>query len=294
MSSKLSFKRVGVFSQLHRPSIVSTLNNLLRYLEKKEVRVLLETTTAKLAKSFGGEAVFAKKMVKQSDLLITIGGDGSLLQAARIAILEDIPLVGINQGRVGFLTDISPTELSEKLDEIFSGQFKEEQRLGLSVTYRGGSPKKKAKQPCVAVNEILFASDHVARMVEYEIYIDEEFLCKQRSNGMLISTSTGSTAYAMSAGGPILQAGLNAMVLVPVCPHHLNNRPIIIDSDQKVTIQLNMTSKSDASIYGDSQLCFHVHRDMAVEVQTFSKPLRLIHPTDHNYFETLRRKLNWG
>ena len=218
-----------------------------------------------------------------------VGGDGTLLNAARNLIDFNVPILGINLGRLGFLVDISPDDLVQRLDDIFAGKYEEEHRILLNAVVHHKDGRTSESN---AFNDVVVHKWGVARMVETETYINGKLLSSMRADGLIVSTPTGSTAYALSGGGPILQPDLDAMVLVPICPHTMSFRPIVIDGESKIEIMVKDTAK--AQLTCDGQINFGLASGDKVLIQRKDQVVRLIHPCKHDHYEILRAKLRWG
>ena len=225
------------------------------------------------------------------DLVIAVGGDGTFLAAARAIVQYNIPLIGINLGRLGFLVDISPNELPAKLHHILLGHYSEEKRyLSRAKIVRD----EQVIHEETAVNEVSILRWVTPSMIEIVTKIDNVFLNSQRSDGLIISTPTGSTAYSLSAGGPILYPSLNALVLVPLNPHTLSNRPIVIHDTAEIEISFCQTKQINALV-----TCDHIEiPDVLISDKILIKkdplPIRILHPEGHDFFQILRNKLNWS
>jgi NAD+ kinase len=228
---------------------------------------------------------------EQADLAIVVGGDGYMLGAARVLSCFDIGVIGVNRGNLGFLTDLSPDELLEPLQEILQGKYRCEQRFIIEAeVYRHG----RLKSSNSAVNEAVLHAGKVASMIEFEVYIDGSFMFSQRSDGLIVSTPTGSTAYSMSAGGPILTPNLNALSLVPMFPHTLTSRPIVVDGNSEIKLVLANENYENLQVSCDGHVILSVMPGDEVIIRKSAYTLRLIHPLDHDYFNVLRSKLGWG
>jgi NAD+ kinase len=220
-----------------------------------------------------------------------VGGDGTFLSAARAIARFEKPLIGINLGRLGFLADISPTELPEKLHAILQGRFIEEKRYLLRTKIvRDGAVIHEE----TAVNEVAVHRWVTPSMIEIVTKIDNVFLNSQRSDGLIVSTPTGSTAYSLSGGGPILHPSLNALVLVPLNPHTLSNRPIVIDDSAEIEITFCQTKQINALVTCDQIEIPKVLISDKILIKKDPKPIRILHPEDHDFFQILRKKLNWS
>ncbi len=214
-----------------------------------------------------------------------------MLNAARSLAEHDVWLLGINLGRLGFLTDISRTDIKKYLDEIFAGEYQQEERFMLRATIIRNQEEILEEK---ALNDVVVHKWKIARLVEYNTYVDGAFVNTQRSDGLIVSTPTGSTAYALSGGGPILHPSLNAIVLVPICPHTLSNRPIAVSGGSRVEIELDKEQDTIAQLTCDGQTTLELRPGDRIIISRKNRPIRLIHPADHDYYTTLRTKLHWG
>jgi len=282
----LQFKTIGLIGKHEDPTPGETLLHLAGFLIDRNLEILLEDATAARFPEWGMATASLREIGKQCDLAIVVGGDGTLLHAARSLADYDVPLLGINLGRLGFLADISPKEMISALDRILSGRYEEEQRSLLHAEING--------QSCAAFNDVVIHKWNIARMIELETYIDGAFVDTQRSDGLIVSTPTGTTAYALSGGGPLLQPDLNATVLVPICPHTLSNRPIVVNGDSFIEVLVCDTTELDhVRITCDGQTCIPLS-DKKISIRRHRHPVRLIHPEGHDHFHILRAKLGWG
>ncbi len=287
----MKFNTIGVITKPNAELISQTLHSLCAYLKNKNCRVLLDEQIPDAVNSCKFEKVNREVIGEKCDLAIVVGGDGTILSAVRSLVHANVPLLGINVGRLGFLADISPDELEASLDEILNGFYREERRFLLEMqVYRKGKLIFEGD----AFNDVVVHIRDVARMIEIETRIDGEFVNYQRADGIVISTPTGSTAYALSAGGPILHATLDAITLVPVSPHTLSNRPIVIDADSHIEILICNTKEGIAQATCDGHLSTDVHVGDCIKVKRKADKITLLHPKQHNYFEILRAKLHWS
>ncbi len=227
---------------------------------------------------------------QQADLAVSVGGDGTLLTAARYMVDYEIPLVGINLGRLGFLADVTMDDLEQHLSGIFAGKYSVEKRFLLSgQIHQQGKPEKKHR----ALNDIILHSHESISMIEFEVYSDGELINQQRADGLIVATPTGSTAYSLSGGGPIMHPTLDALALVPICPHTLSNRPIVLPSDQLIEIRLSApNTQGRASFDGITRAVISTHD--SIKITRYPKAITLIHPSDYDYFHILRAKLKWS
>src|SRR3990167_4703780 len=243
------FKIIGIFGRVKNSKVAETLKALIHYLRSLNQVILVDAETATVLNDASIVCVSHCELSKRCNLLIVVGGDGSLLHATHTVINDEMPVLGINRGRLGFLTDITPKELT-KIKAILDGQFILEKRFLLTATVEH---QGKVLGQSDALNEVALIPDSVPHMNEFEIYIDDQFLCSQDSDGLIVATPTGSTAYALSGGGPILHPQLDAMVIVPMFPHTLSIRPIVIEGDKRVTIIISPQNTAPPRLTCDSQ-----------------------------------------
>lgn len=287
-----TFKRIALMGRYSTRSARKTLERLIEFLKTQSVEILIESETAEIVDSQQLPQIERSQLGEACDLIIVVGGDGSLLNAARAVADYDVPVIGINRGLLGFLTDISPDALETSLEEVLNGKFEEEKRFLLEASI---VTDKETHHIGDALNDVVLYAGEVARMIEFELYIDGDFVYSQRSDGLIIATPTGSTAYALSGGGPILHPSLEAMVLVPMFPHTLTSRPIVVNSSSTIEFRV-AKSKSEIhpGISCDGQQIVALSPGAKLMVKRKDKALRLIHPLDYDYYNTLRTKLEWG
>lgn len=286
------FKTVAIVAKPDGLGVAEPLKTLIRLLKSRGMTVRLDVRTAEFT-SEPVDAVLPRNpldsLIEGADLAIAVGGDGTMLGVARIVARHGVPLVGVNLGHLGFLTDISAEGMVESLNELLDGKFTEEKRILLEAEIlRQGQPVFRS----VALNDVVVSRGAMGTMIEFAVEVNEEFVYSARADGVIIATPTGSTAYALSSGGPILQPGLAAISLVPISPHTLSNRPIAISSDSEVRVKL--LRGQNARVNFDVQSYFDPATDDVVSVRAHPKPLRLLHPVGYSYFSMLRNKLHWN
>ena len=286
---KTSFKTVALIGKYKSPEIAEPLLKLARFLEERHVKVLLDRLTASHIGGCPYPVLRLEDLGQQADLAIVIGGDGTMLNIARTFAPYNVALVGINQGRLGFLTDISIDTMFETIGAILDGKFVAEDRMLLaSEIFSGGERVFEV----LAFNDVVISKGIKGSMMEFELRIDGQFIYSQRSDGLIVATPTGSTAYALSSGGPIVHPSLNLMTLVPVCPHTLSNRPIVIGSD--CTIEIIVHGADDPHAHFDSHSHFDLREGDRIVVRRYPHAISLLHPLGHSYYGMLREKLNWN
>ncbi len=285
---KTPIKRVGLFGKYGDRGGGEVLQRLCALLEARDLKIIVEAETATALKLTHATSCPLDRIGTDIDLAIVLGGDGTLLNVARALAVYRVPLIGINAGRLGFLADVSSDNMG-MIGDILDGRYQTEKRFLLSANIvRDGS----VILTRIAFNDVVVNKGDLARLIEFETYIDGQFVSGSRADGVIVATPTGSTAYAMSAGGPILHPTLAAIVLVPICPHTLSNRPIVVHSDSRVEIVL--VSDQSAHVTFDGQSNFGLRNTDRVCVRRSSVPVTLIHPLGRNHYEVLRQKLSWG
>lgn len=287
----MKFDTIGVITKPETESIQQPLQALLAFLNKQKCEVIIDEQIADNINIHNDEKASREEIGKRCDLAIVVGGDGTILNAVRSLVDTNVPLLGINVGRLGFLADISPDGLEESLEEILNGSYREEKRFLLEMqVFRDDKPIFSAN----AFNDVVVHIRDVARMIEFETRINNEFVNHQRADGIVISTPTGSTAYALSSGGPILHATLDAITLVPISPHTLSSRPLVVDADSQINVLICNTKEGIAQATCDGHLSVDVHVGDHIKVKKKQNMITLLHPKNHNYFDVLRAKLHWS
>ena len=285
------FQRIGIIGKFGDAVIANTLNELYRYLHNRGHSLIVDQQNADLINDYQVARTDINSLPQHCDLIIAVGGDGTFLTAARAAADYQIPLLGVNLGRLGFLTDISPEQLASHLEPILNGQFVAEQRPLLNTAIIRDD---QIIHQQTAVNEVVVHRWVTPSMLEIVTRIDGVYLNTQRSDGLIIATPTGSTAYALSAGGPILHPSLNALVLVPLNPHTLSNRPIVIDDQVDIEINFIQTKQIAALVTCDHLEIPEVRISDKIIVNKAKQSINILHPQHHDFFHILRSKLNWS
>jgi NAD+ kinase len=284
------FKHVGLIGKLADRNVTATLHALATQLEALHTSILLDAGIAGLFPDSDYPVVDRADLASRCDLAIVVGGDGTLLNAARSLAEHGVAVLGVNLGRLGFLVDVSPEDMTRQLELILGGEFIEEERTLLHATAtRNGTVLNESS----ALNDVIVHKQDIARMIELDTYIDGHFLNTNRSDGLIVATPTGSTAYALSGGGPILHPRLNAITLVPICPHTLSNRPIVLHDDSVIEIIIH-EGTLEATVSCDGQVSQPLRPGDHISVRKHDHRLRLLHPPGHDYFAVLRKKLRWS
>lgn len=291
------FKRIALVANIQLPEIVDTLKRLASFLEQADCAVSLESNTAKLMGNDKLPTFQCSDLNLELDLVIVVGGDGSMLSSSRSMVDYGVPLLGVNRGRLGFLTDILPDDMEEEVGRVLSGEYIISDRFLLEAAlYRIGKDGQEMKKvSCgIALNDVVLHPGKSVRMMEFDLYIDNQFVYSQRSDGLIVSTPTGSTAYALSGGGPIMHPNLDAIVLVPMNPHTLSSRPLAVGGNSEIEIRVASRDELDPMVTCDGQNDLQPEPGDVIRIHKKAQPLRLIHPVEHNFYETCRTKLGWG
>ncbi len=286
---KFPFQAVALIGKYQAPEIAGPLLRLAEFLSAKGLQVVIDELTNEYLKQSVYPAVSLPEIGGSVDLAIVLGGDGTMLNIIRMVAPCDVPLVGVNQGRLGFLTDLTLDNMLVTIAAMLEGKFVTEQRMLLAAQVMRDDTEVFQSLAC---NEVVVHRGNTSTLIEFEVRIDGEYLYNQRADGLIISTPTGSTAYALSAGGAILHPSLNLIQLVPVSPHILSNRPIVVKSES--ALEILMHCSHDVRVRLDSHTYFDLQAQDRVIVTRYPKPACLLHPEGHSYYNTLREKLLWN
>ena len=279
-------RTVGLVAKYEEPKAAEMVGWLVPWLKERKKRVLVEKGLFK----DGATPCTKKEMVKRADLIVVLGGDGTLLSVARLVERPKVPILGVNLGGLGFMTEVAVDELESVLERTLAGDFTVERRMTLEVRLESKRAKPKKFR---VLNDAVIAKGARSRIIDLEAYIGKEYLCTYRADGLIISTPTGSTAYSLAAGGPILYPSLGAIVLSPICPHTLTNRPIVVSS--KSTIRVMVRSGGNTVFLSpDGQQGVVLKDGDVVEARDYGVPVSLVKAPSRGYFEILRDKLKWG
>ncbi|MDH2925428.1 NAD+ kinase [Nicoletella semolina] len=282
------FNTIAIVGKPRHEIALETHLAVYNWLKDRKYQVLVEET---IAQQLHLLPTHLKHIGENADLVIVIGGDGNMLGIARQLAQYHVPLIGINRGNLGFLTDIAPKTTFEQLHNCLErGEFFIEERFLLDVQIERYGKMIDSNN---ALNEIVVHSSQIARMINFEVCIDGKFAFSQRSDGLIIATPTGSTAYSLSAGGPILTPNLNAIALVPMNPHSLSSRPLVVDGDSHISLRFAQSNQTNLVISCDSQQLLPFNVDDRIIVQKSPHKLKLLHLKDYNYFNVLGSKLGW-
>ncbi len=285
------FNTVGLIGKPNHEGASQTIRSLWSFLRSRGLKVIIEE---RLAREFAQPDILSMELVelgRAADLVIVVGGDGNMLGAARVLSRFDVPVLGVNRGNLGFLTDLIPDQFEQPLDAVLQGEYEIEDRFLLRAEVHRHDVMKSSN---TAMNEAILHPGKVAHMIEFELYIDGKFVYCQRSDGLIISTPTGSTAYSLSGGGPIVHPSLNAIVLLPMFPHSMSSRPLVVDADSEIVLQVLDINEDQLQMSCDGHVSLPVLPGDTLYVRKYQHPLHLLHPKDYNYYDVLRSKLGWA
>lgn len=285
------FSTIAIVGRPDHEGVIETVGKLLQFLQGRSLSVVIDDVTAELIGETTAEVFPRDEISSHCDLVIVVGGDGSMLSMAKFIVSEEIPVIGVNRGRLGFLTDVLPDELEEQLAQVLDGEYTVEKRFLLDVQLRRGEQLQAVGS---ALNDVVLHPGQAAQMIEFELFVDGRFVYSQESDGLIVATPTGSTAYALSAGGPIMHPDLNAVVLVPMYPHSLSSRPIVIGGDSEIRLLVSAKESLQPQLSCDGDVTHSVSAGDELLVRKKPTPLKLIHPPNYSYYQACRSKLGWG
>lgn len=288
------FNHIGLVTRPQTPHIQYSLNALIHFLQQQNIKLYIdeaitEEQLVELDYLAGCQIITKDEMGQQCDLVVVLGGDGTLLSVARKLAPYRVPLIGVNQGHLGFLTQVPREKIVQDIAGMLTGRYLPEERILLETdVQRDGESLFHS----LALNDMVLSRGGMGQMIEFEVFINGEFVYTQRSDGLIISTPTGSTAYSLAAGGPILQSTLRAFSLVPICPQSMTNRPIAVNDTCEIEVLI--TKSGDARVHFDGQAYIDIQSMDRIQVHRYRNTLRLLHPIEYQYYKTLRQKLHWG
>jgi NAD+ kinase len=286
------FKHVGFWGRLSDRNVSPTALRAIRHVKSRRVEVFAPPSAADIGGEIDGvEIVPEQQLADKVDVIVAVGGDGTMLHAARRVAGRGVPLVGINLGRLGFLTDILPEQMLDALDAILSGYHLAEDRRMLEAQIVGSAEEL---GPMAALNDVALQKRETGRILDFVTSVDGSYVNTHGGDGLIVATATGSTAYALSCGGPIIQPDLDALVMVPICPHTLSDRPLVLKASCTIEVKLQPEEKAPAQIACDGEFYGSLRVGETLRIRAAQETLTLLHPKDYNYYELLRSKLNWG
>ncbi len=288
-----SFATVAVVARREREDVVETVLAVESILHGLGVEVLIEDATAGFLADNGHKRQILPRLelAAASDLVVVVGGDGSLLGVAREIAHKRVPVVGVNRGGLGFLAGVSPDQLESQLTAILDGGYGSEDHFLLAARVM-----REGEEVAIstALNDVVVHPGSMAHMMEFAMWVDGRYVYDQRSDGVIVASPTGSTAYSLSAGGPIMHPSLDAIVIVPMFPHTLTSRPLVVRGDANIRIKVLKARKTAARVSWDSQVSQELEVSDEVHISKFSTPLKLLYPTGYDFFESCRSKLDWA
>ena len=289
---KKPFNIIAIIGKPRNHQAVQTHKELFHWLDSEGYQVLIDERLGEILEEIPKEHFTSLLDIgERADLAIVVGGDGNMLGAARVLSRFNISVIGVNRGNLGFLTDLDPENFCSALKNVLDGQYIEEKRFLLEAeVYRHGQRKSQN----AALNEAVLHPGKIAHMIEFEVYIDGTFAFSQRSDGLIVSTPTGSTAYSLSGGGPILSPGLNSISIVPMFPHTLSSRPLVVDGKSKIKLLVSPDNRGTQEVSCDGQISLPVSPGDEILIYQSPNVLKLIHPEDYSYYHVLRNKLGWS
>ena len=286
----MQISSVGLFGRYKDPDVSTTLDALRKHLENRDISVYIGDTTAD---NISGTRIedSGLPVAETIDLAVVVGGDGTMLHVARSLASYALPMIGTNLGRLGFLTDLSADRMYEGLDELLRGEFTVDERIMLQVQISNGRDNLNES---IALNDVTLSKGNTGRMIEFETHVNSEPVGRTRGDGVIISTPTGSTAYALSAGGPILHPLLPAIVFAPICPHTLGHRPMVLDDSSIIELEILDLAGADGNVFIDGLKQLAVSGNEIIRISRAETVTRMVRINSHNHFTALRSKLGWG
>lgn len=288
----ISFKNILFVLNTSDKNSVDSLKSILQKNFSHKISIkIFDSSLSNNITAIDQVKVINESEIHQCDLIISIGGDGTMLKSAKLSHIHQIPVTGINKGRLGFLTDINPSDANKTINDFISGKFITEDRLLIETIINKNGTQDSIG---IALNDVAIRRKETGRMMKVTTSIDGNYINQHEGDGFIVSTPTGSTAYSLSCGGPILKPDVEALILVPICPHSLNDRPMVIPSHSEILIEPILNSGEIAEIALDGDSNYEIKQGETIVINTIRKPIKLIHPEDYDYFDVLRSKLLWG
>ncbi|HUF72553.1 MAG TPA: NAD(+)/NADH kinase [Gammaproteobacteria bacterium] len=284
------FKRIGLWGRFSEGSLAEPARQLIKHLNERRIEVFASDGNGMLADAGKIRFLPEAELGGAIDLLVAIGGDGNLLRATRCVAGHSVPLIGVNRGRLGFLTDVKPEQMLAALDAVFDGDYLAEERLMLMATIKGKSGESDSLN---ALNDVVLQRDAYGQILDFVTTVDGHYVNKHGGDGLIVATPTGSTAYALSCGGPIIRPDVAALVMVPICPHTLSDRPLVIQSSSTIVVEVP-PGAGEAHVTCDGEKLGSLDETQQLEIAAANETVTLLHPKDYDYYELLRSKLNWG
>lgn len=301
---KSHFKRIGLMGRAGKKSITTTLNDILALLLHWGLDVIIDTSTANIEGiniNFNENDNYIKiiprsRMGEHCDLVIVVGGDGSILQAGSLLAGTGVPVLGVNRGRLGFLADVNPERLEAELSEIFIGEYHADERFLLKMQVLGHAHDGSVQifHESYALNDVVLHAGKSVHTIDFKLQIDDIDVYRQHADGLIVATPTGSTAYSLSAGGPIIHPSLDAICLAPMHPHTLSSRPIVVAGTSKIAIKIHKDNRTQPMVSSDGEASVPLDSDQTLLITKHDKSFTLLHPLDVDFYQACRTKLNWS
>lgn len=303
------FHRIGVMGRAGKASIVETLNELIRLLKMRQLSIVIDAQTAAIegilidGEHTDDSIIITPRhtMGEQCDLVIVVGGDGSMLQAVSVMAGTGVPVLGINRGRLGFLADINPDELTEKVRQVLDGQYWLVERFLLKLQIIQNTTNNNTDNALtqilhedIALNDIVLHAGKSVHTIDFKLKINNKDVYRQHADGLIVATPTGSTAYALSAGGPIIHPTLDAICLVPMHPHTLSDRPLVVAGSSQIMINIHKDNRTQPMVGADGKTSVPLENDQTLIIAKHDKTLLLLHPNSYSFYEACRTKLHWN
>ena len=289
-----AIRRIGVVVKPHHPDAFKTLCQLVAWLAARDITLVAdaEIDDARIAQETGCAIEIAPRaeLAASIDLMVVLGGDGTMIATARLVGDREIPVLGINYGHLGYLTEFRTEEMLAALEEIIAGNYRLDRRVMLDAELVRGDETLLRNR---ILNDAVISKSALARIIEIEARLNNRFVNSFRADGLIVSTPTGSTAYNLSAGGPIVYPSMNAVILTPICPHTLSNRPLVVPDDAEIELRL-LTPEEEVALTLDGQVGFDLAVNDRVLIRKSRTTFNLVQPSTRNYFDVLRDKLRWG
>ena len=285
------FKNIAIMANPDEAAALESVDSVVTHLNAAGVTVNVSYKLPVPAEPANHVEVSDADMAEHADLVIAVGGDGTVLYAGRQAAPHGVPVLGVNRGRLGFLADVRPDDIATALNAVLSGDFSSEDRMLLQAEIYSGD---KLASEGLAVNDVVIKRTEPARMLEYQTTVNGRYVNAHGGDGFVAATPTGSTAYALSVGGPIIEPGMDAIIMAPICPHTLADRPIVIPADSTVDVELLNNHGGMAGVSGDGVVIGELDIDDRLRITVANERIKLIHPPGYDYYEVLRSKLYWG
>lgn len=289
-----SIKRIGIVLKPHQPDALKTMCELTAWVDQRRITLVggpeIERAHIQQQTGCAVEEVATEQLAAKVDLILVLGGDGTMIATARLMGDTEVPVLGVNYGGLGYLAEFRIEELYEALESILAGNYRLDQRVMLDVKLLRGDEEVTRNR---VLNDVVINKSALARIIEIEAKLNQQFVNSFRADGLIVSTPTGSTAYNLSAGGPVIFPSMNAVVITPICPFTLSNRPIVVPDDAAIELLLK-TEQEDVALTLDGQVGFDLQVDDRIAIRKSKTTFNLVQPANRNYFDVLRDKLRWG